>query len=392
MAQTLVTAVDYKADNFGCGFYRMIWPGLSLQTGLRLPANFRIQSMMNPVTDARWYIQTNPRVVRIQRWIGQDRMKFVTQFLKPLSQRLGFWLVYQIDDVVVYDQIPKYNMAKEAYSPQRIGDSPKQIMSACDYITVTTDQLAKLYSEHYGIPREKFLVIPNYLPRWWISQSFNYDRQMAMWKDTRKKPRIAFACSLNHFDVKGANGGVDDFSHVVPWIQHHINAGTYQFIFVGSVPKQLQKYIAQKKIQYQPPSDILNYPYQMEQRKIDLLVAPLCKNRFNQCKSNIKWLEFSALGIPMLLQNLVTYTPYVDPWLLFNDANQLEEKVKELFFKPTSQKLYSHIILQNKSLVQKDPRFAPRGWWLQANLDKWLQLYGADQKTMLLDLTKPGGK
>jgi hypothetical protein len=59
----------------------------------------------------------------------------------------------------------------------------------------------------------------------------------------------------------------------------------------------------------------------MQLRKMDLLIAPLVDNPFNRCKSNIKWLEFSALGIPMAGQNICTYNKYTNN--LFNSANDL---------------------------------------------------------------------
>lgn len=259
-------------------------------------------------------------------------------------------------------------------------------MGDCDYITVTTPQLADLYAESYKLPRNKFIVIPNYLPRWWIGDSYNYDRQMSLYRDTIRKPRLAMACSMNHFDVSNQNGGVDDFSHIIPWIEYHIKKDDYKFIFVGGVPKQLEQYVKEKRVEYQPPSDILNYPFQMQLRKMDLLIAPLCINKFNECKSNIKWLEFSALGIPTMLQHIKTYTPYVDEDQMFHDANELENRVDSLFHKQDSAKRYSDVILKNKALIDKDPRYAPRGWWLETNIDKYVNLYAMPTKTMDVEI------
>jgi hypothetical protein len=41
---------------------------------------------------------------------------------------------------------------------------------------------------------------------------------MSLYKQTKNKPRIAMACSMNHFDIENRNNGIDDFSHIVPWI------------------------------------------------------------------------------------------------------------------------------------------------------------------------------
>lgn len=184
-----------------------------------------------PIGDANFYIHSNVKLVRVQRWFGPQKLAFIKNFLKPLSERVGFSICYEIDDVLVYDKIPAYNMAKEAFNPKSIGNSTQEIMSLCDIITVSTEELRDLYVHDYKLPREKFIVIPNYLPRWWIGEAMNVDRQMYQFKHHRAKPNIAFCCSANHFDVHNANKGIDDFTALIPWIQRNLKK--YNFIFVG---------------------------------------------------------------------------------------------------------------------------------------------------------------
>jgi len=320
--------------------------------------------------------------VRIQRWFGQDKAKLMREFLKPLSIQLGYWLIYEIDDVLIGDEIPNYNMAKPFYEQKDTQDSIKEIMSLCDLITVTTQELADIYIEKYNLPKDKFVIIPNYLPRWWAGDAFDFNYQMNLWKSTRNKPRVAIACSLNHFDIHNKNNGIDDFSHVVPWIDHHIQKGDIQFIFVGSVPKQLEKYIQTKQIEFQPPSDVLNYMRELKLRKIDLLIAPLLDNRFNQCKSNIKWIECSAQGIPMAGQNMCTYNKYTN--MLFNDGNDLENIVTDLFWKYNSEQKYADLIKLNKNIIDNGNELAPNGYWMEKNVAQYINLYSMPPKSVEL--------
>ena len=383
--QVPIHIIHYRSDSFGCGFYRQMVPGMAVQTVLGNPYSIRVTDTMSQICDPKFFLTNGGvRVVRMQRWYGEASAKYFRQFLKPLQKKLGFWLIYQIDDVLLYDQIPNYNVAKPHYHPDKIGTSVVQIMSGCDFITVTTNEIADLYSTSMNIPRNKFIVIPNYLPRWWIGDSYNYDRQMLLYKQTRNKPRIAMACSMNHFDINNQNNGIDDFSHIVPWLQHHIKRNDIQFIFVGGVPKQLQQYVKTKQIEYQPPSDIFNYPREMQLRKIDLLIAPLVDNKFNQCKSNIKWLEFSALGIPMAGQNICTYNKYTDN--LFSNANDLQNLVDNLFHKPGSEKRYSDIIVKNRQIVEKGDKYESRGYWLQNNVQKYINVYSMQNKAIEIQL------
>lgn len=176
-------------------------------------------------------------------------------------------------------------------------------------------------------------------------------------------------------------GGVDDFTHLIPWIIQNMNK--YHFTFVGGVPLQLQEYVKQNKISYQPPSDLFNYPREMQMRKIDLLIAPLMNNNFNKCKSNIKFLEFSALGIPMAGQNLCTYNKYTD--LVFNNGNDIDRIIQNLFFKFGSEQTYKNVILKQRSVIDGDGTDKNPGYWLEQNIHHYYKLYSIPQKTIKVD-------
>jgi hypothetical protein len=360
---------------------------MALQTMFGGNYKFQITDTESIITDTNFYLSAGGvRLVRIARWYGEQKLKIIRDFLKPLSERIGFHLCYEVDDVLLYDEIPKYNIAREAFHPNRVGDSIKQIMELCDIITVTTNELKDLYSKKLNINPEKFLVIPNYLPRWWIGDSMNIDRQMRQYKEQKYKPTIAFACSTNHFDVKNLNDGIDDFSHIVPWIIKNMNK--FNFTFVGGIPLQLTQFVQSGKIKYQQPSDILNYPREMQLRKIDLLLAPLEDNSFNRCKSNIKYLEFSALGIPMAGQNICTYNKYTD--ILFNGPNDLDIITNKLFFERDSEERYRNIIEQQRKVI--DGENGSSGWWLEKNIGTYYKLYSLPQKTIKFDFTSSEDK
>lgn len=176
--------------------------------------------------------------------------------------------------------------------------------------------------------------------------------------------------------------GVDDFTALIPWIIKNINK--YNFVFVGGVPQQLTEYVKNKQIFYQPPSDIFNYPREIQLRKIDVLIAPLLDNAFNRCKSNIKFLEFSALGIPMIGQNMCTYNKYTK--LVFDIGDDIDKICDDLFFKPDSKEYYRNIISAQRSVIDNPSPLAPRGYWMEQNMEKYFELYSAPQRTVLIDL------
>jgi hypothetical protein len=219
------------------------WPANLAQTIIGTNHQYKFTESEALFCDTSIYRQFGGvHLVRIQRWFGHERLEFLKKFLKPLSEQLGFTIAYEIDDVLVYDDIPNYNIAKAAFNPENIGDSVREIMSLCDIITVSTDYLRDFYIKRLNLPKEKFIVINNYLPRWWIGDSFNLTRQMNQYNEhKRSKPVIGFCCSSNHFDLKNLNGGVDDFTHIIPWILKNINK--YNFVFVGGIPLQLKEHL-----------------------------------------------------------------------------------------------------------------------------------------------------
>ena len=207
----IINCVNFNGDDCACGFYRMHFPANCLKTILGGNYKFNFLESENPILDHRFYQHHQPRVIRIQRWFLPGHAQIVKQFLKPMCDQMGIWLVYEIDDVLLFDEIPKYNLARKHFDPAIIGNSIKEIFDACDLITVTTQELKDIYVEHLQQDPNKFFVIPNYLPRWWIGESFNLDIAAAQWKAQHQKPHIGFACSTNHFDVDNANGANINF-------------------------------------------------------------------------------------------------------------------------------------------------------------------------------------
>ena len=55
------------------------------------------------------------------------------------------------------------------------------------------------------------------------------------------------------------------------------------------------------------PCEIQDYPKWLAETGIDIGLAPLKRSAFNEGKSNIKYLEFSALKIPGVYADIITY-------------------------------------------------------------------------------------
>lgn len=377
MAGNTFNTVMFPADVAGCGFYRMKFPVMALQTIAR---NVRVIDSMKLIADPQFF--RDIRVVRLQRQVSDQQADYFLNFLKPLQEAIGFWIVYEIDDVIGFEDIPPYNIGRMAFNQETFFGNIQTMLQASDFVTVTTDALKKYYVDKYEVDESKFIVMPNYLPRWWAGESYNLEDIVRRYDKNKNKPRILFPASSSHFDLKGLNNHTDDFTHIVPFILQNHNK--YQFVFMGGYPKQIEPLVQQKRVEVHRGSDLLNYPREIYEKDIQLIIAPLQDNIFNRCKSNIKLLEGYALGIPVFAQDLPTYSDYTK--MTFTNAVDLEQKVAD-FFKQGKEK-FKKVVKNNRHFVDYgDSRF-PDGWWLEKNLQQWYDIFAIPQRTLEIDLDK----
>lgn len=78
------------------------------------------------------------------------------------------------------------------------------------------------------------------------------------------------------------------------------------FRFLGCATGRLAALPGFSSLPFDP--DYQSYARKLGESGIDIAVAPLADNPFNRCKSNIKWLEFSACGIPGVYADLPPYS------------------------------------------------------------------------------------
>jgi glycosyltransferase involved in cell wall biosynthesis len=71
-----------------------------------------------------------------------------------------------------------------------------------------------------------------------------------------------------------------------------------EFYFLGGFPKGLEPH--KRLINIRKWADILSYPQVLKDQGFDIGLAPLKDNLFNRSKSNLRYLEYSALKIPTI--------------------------------------------------------------------------------------------
>lgn len=52
------------------------------------------------------------------------------------------------------------------------------MLNTADFVTVTTDYIKKFYHEHYDVPLENIVAVPNLLPRWWFGDKYDVEQKL----------------------------------------------------------------------------------------------------------------------------------------------------------------------------------------------------------------------
>lgn len=191
----------------------------------------------------------------------------------------------EIDDNIL--SVPIYNEAFEAYGPN--GDTRQRVIEQLrksDGVITTTPFLKELYSEF----NRNIHVIPNSI-------------DFGIWDKVKRKPkggiRIGWA---------GGNAHGGDFEPYEPAIKNILSRHKdVKFVFVNGparmgVPESLKGLPGIEHHALWEP--ILKYPAMLGRMDFDIAISPLMDSAFNRGKSNLKWLEASALSIPTVASNV----------------------------------------------------------------------------------------
>ena len=79
----------------------------------------------------------------------------------------------------------------------------------------------------------------------------------------------------------------------------------YEWHLMGALPIELRS--VKDKIKFHAWENIFNYPRKMKSIEPDICIAPLRDNVFNNCKSNIKSLEYAAAGSAAVYSDVNPY-------------------------------------------------------------------------------------
>ncbi|HDS1800388.1 TPA: glycosyltransferase [Pseudomonas putida] len=257
----------------GVGHYRVIQPFTELER-----AGY-IQGRLNFSTPNLVELeQEKPDAIILQYRYSPDDIKALGK-IKRFSQARR---VFELDDYVI--EPPKKNdHARNQLSNVR--ELLGQAVGLCDRLVVSTEPLADALSDfHHDIQ-----VVPNMLAAS-LWAGLTSERQ------TSARARVGWAGGTSHRgDLELMLGVVQALADEVDWV------------FFGMCPPMLRPYVKE----FHDSVSMAAYPQKLASLNLDLALAPLEQNLFNDCKSNLRLLEYGVCGYPVICTDTKAYAGYL---------------------------------------------------------------------------------
>jgi GT2 family glycosyltransferase len=265
----------FAADEHGCGHYRILQPlramkDAGLCTGGPSPELLPANLVLHSGADTLIFQRPN-----------SDASLDVLESLIPLK---GIRKIYEVDD----------NLSRVPLKSVHHQDMPKDLRSRiqravglCDRLVVSTEALARELAGHCADTR----VVLNRLPpaMWGATPPVRRAERPA-----GRKPRVGWAGGMGHRgDLELIADLVRDLADQVDWV------------FFGMCPEALRPYVHSNPLGVPTP----DYPSRLMEitQDWDLAIAPLELNAFNECKSNLKLLEYGWCGVPVVCTDITPY-------------------------------------------------------------------------------------
>ena len=320
------------ANHGGCSYYRQLSPMKMMQEELSDKVEVRYTD--NPLeVDPEKKIQPPPEQLKDLNWCD---IVFVANILKyggpytarviGLGKQLGKFVHFDTDDLLtdLYEEHHLY----ETYKTHKLDEITKFCYHTADLVTVTQLKFASRIKPFIG---KCLAVIKNVI-----------DYSLPAWNHPKSKAkfaRIGYAAGIHH------RGDVKVFNAVPHLVNQKVGRENVQWNFYGHPPKDPKKkgtweaavwpeymrellsgFKGQKNynIHYALPPDAYGRYY----ADMDVAIAPLQMNQFNDSKSDIKVAECSRYKIPLVASNVGCYDDTIvngeTGYLIDHDAPRTE--------------------------------------------------------------------
>lgn len=301
----------FPSDKNGCGFYRTLIPLGYCSTEY----NWNVSYLYQFVFDLNLIRSCN--YVRFQRQCTENQKRCVIEYKRCIEgTKSNTKIVYELDDIV--HGIEPHNIAAyQFYTPVR-RQNVLDLMRMSNAVTFSTKFLKHFYEREFNIKNS--VVIPNYLPKFLWNPDQTVDK-----RPHKAKPVIMWAGSASHVGPGG------DLEFLIPMIESTVDE--FEWLFVGCLPPCLNHYRDRGKVSFIDWVGFWKYPALMQSIRADIAIAPIRDSLFNYAKSDLKYIEYSAMGIPSICSSIGNKIgPYdqTNANLTENDPDSWYQAIKDL--------------------------------------------------------------
>ncbi|MCX8086716.1 MAG: glycosyltransferase [Rhodocyclaceae bacterium] len=316
----------FPADEMGCGHYRVIEPFTAARVAGIIDGHLDFVHL-SPYDMAVF----DADAIFLQRQTMDDQLEHLRTYRRFFKGKL----IYEIDDLTTH--VPVTSLHK-AHIHKDIALRLRKGFELCDRLIVTTEPL----KEAFAPIAPQIRVVPNYLDREKWGSLTSQRRRGA-------KPRVGWAGGVSH---------TGDLALIIDLVK--ATHKEVDWVFMGFCLEEIKPYVKELVPGIATPQ----YPAKLATLDLDLAVAPLAENAFNECKSNLRLLEFGALGWPVIASDFGPYRRSRD----FPGVTLVKNR-----FKDWQAALREHIHDLDEAARRGDAlrEHIRRHWMLQDHLEEW---------------------
>lgn len=286
--------------------------------------------------------------------IQRDYPRLVNQFLQLVqdAQELNLPIVFEIDDLL-WELPPEHPDRISHYYTDALLPMTFAAWMA-DAVTVSTPEIEDYL--HFLNPRIE--VLQNYL-------------NLSQW-DFREAHPAAEKIQVNVGFI-GGDSHLPDLLMVAPVLVELFEyyANRLKFTVWGMKPPV--ELVGNPAVEWKTikPGDYQVYAsHLLKQHELDIAIAPLQDSLFNRSKSSNKYLEYTALGLPVIASDLEPFARVIEPGvtgLLAKSLGDWRDHLRTLIENPD-------LRLEIARAAQETVR---QNWLLGDHAHKWPQTYAA---------------
>ncbi|WP_419709001.1 glycosyltransferase [Pseudomonas sp. NFX224] len=283
-SRTLPLILGMPVNSTAVGHYRVTAPLAELEAAGRVIAHVAYES---------------PSTVDIER-LSPDTLILQCRYsegavsdILRMKKYSGALRIFELDDYVV--SAPKKN-THARNKPVNTEQMLREGIALCDRVVVTTQPLADALSSMHSEIR----VVPNMLsPEPWAT--------LTSQRRTARKPRVGWGGGTSH------TGDLEVIAEVVRELADEV-----EWVFFGMCPDKLRPYIHE----FHSTTSFQSYPFKLASLNLDLALAPLEFHIFNDCKSNLRLLEYGACGYPVICTDTEAYRGHLPCTRVYSNSTE----------------------------------------------------------------------